>query len=356
MLRVPALIFLCLAAMNRISCEELDMDDGDFGEALVATSPINPMEEVNGPTDAVIGGSPVSPHKYQFIVSLQQKNRQGEAHFCSGVLISAIHVLTTAVCMDGLNTHDVMVGIGLHNRKTNDSEHFFEVKFNHMHKDFDRTKVVNDIALLTLATAFTNRTALKAAIIKLPPNVQEVYNVSAPYRMAGWGRTSNDVREALPLFLQGASAQLMPAATCTARLPDDEPLKASQICIDPGRTSMCQGDSGSPLFRQRSSGAYELVGLASYQVGRNCQKKNGVNVLTKAAYYLPWVKKALAASRLALHEKPMQLTSSISVSTCENAVTNGIFCRSCTDGVRWSKKCRPNDDPSAELTKTYGWV
>ncbi|OQV15034.1 putative Chymotrypsinogen B [Hypsibius exemplaris] len=359
-------VLVCLFTAHVLLCEEsaqtgddIELNNAtldDDEEVLVVRGPVEPSIPVGnavGPTHAVIGGAPVAPHKYRFVVSLRCKD---QFHLCSGVLISSIHVLTTFACVERLNTTDMIVGVGLHNRNTNNSDHFFKVKLNHVHKNYggELRSYDNDIALLTLATPITSRPAIKAGIIKLPRTINENYHndSTAPFRMVGWGVTRNDIPGYInetPLLLQGALAKVISAKECSSRI--GEKLAGSKFCIDSGRTAMCSGDSGGPLFRQRSSGEYEIVGLGSYVFGA-CQANNGANVFTKVSHFLPWIKKALAASRQALLER--QTTNSRI--NCTNATTNGTFCRSCSNGVRWSKKCRSNTNPTGNVTKLFGWV
>ncbi|OWA53759.1 putative Chymotrypsinogen B [Hypsibius exemplaris] len=359
-------VLVCLFTAHVLLCEESVQNGDDIElnnatldddeEVLVVRGPVEPSTPVGnavGPTHAVIGGAPVAPHKYRFVVSLQKNDN---FDYCGGVLISSIHVLTTSHCVKGLNTTDMIVGVGLHNRNTNNSDHFFKVKLNHVHKNYggERLSYVNDIALLTLATPITSRPAIKAGIIKLPRTIDENYHndSTSPFRIIGWGITKNvlpGIAIEAPLLLQGAVAKVISAKECSNRAA--ETLAGSKICIDSGRTAMCSGDSGGPLFRQRSSGEYEIVGLGSYVFGA-CQAKNGTNVFTKVSHFLPWIKKAMAASRQALVKR--QTTNSRI--NCTNSTTNGTFCRSCSNGVRWSKKCRSNTDPTGKVTKLFGWV
>ncbi|OQV15053.1 putative Chymotrypsinogen B2 [Hypsibius exemplaris] len=328
-------VFMCLFAAKALFCEDsiengedndLDSITEDNEKELVVRDSVDPTVpdgDAVGPAQALIGGFPVAPHKYRFMVSLQlQKNR---FHLCGGVLISSTHVLTTSVCVFGLNTFDIIVGVGLHNRKTNDSQHFFKVKSIQLHRLYNSTQgsFENDIALLTLAAPITSQPTIKAGIIALPRNINEDYHKpsAAAFRLVGWGATKNPrpgQEIVLPLLLQGALVRVLSAAQCSTRAK--ERMKASKICIDSGRTAVCMGDSGGPLFRQRASGEYELVGLGSYVVG-NCQAINGANVFTKVAYFLPWIEKAVAANR---QVNPPRVPPPPSVAFNECARTNGI--------------------------------
>ncbi|OQV15030.1 hypothetical protein BV898_10789 [Hypsibius exemplaris] len=159
--------------------------DGDFGDdevddgASAAVGPIDTgilVDGINADSGAqiqaaIVGGLPVPPHKYPFMVSLQYRTGiQKGNHFCGGSLISSIHIITAAHCIQSLNTTDIQAGIGLHRRRTNDTSHLFRIKSIHIHKEFNSSQhhIVNDIALLTLSISIANKTALKTGTITLP--------------------------------------------------------------------------------------------------------------------------------------------------------------------------------------------
>ncbi|OWA50948.1 putative Chymotrypsin-C [Hypsibius exemplaris] len=277
--------------------------DDDFGDytfdedPMMATGPIDPAIQPNAsvPTPsllspAVIGGNPVKPHKYPFMVGLQY--RKDNFHLCGGSLITPMHVLTAAHCVVHEENYRklsspanlIHVGVGMHNRLPNSRNHYFDVKRILVHHKYrgQSNGFLYDIALLTLSTSVRRRPSLKAGIIRLPAGPANDPPPQTAVRGIGWGLTKNITKNNpesdTPLLLMGADFRVLTNRDCTRRALGS-PIAASQICIDSSNRAMCSGDSGGPLFRQLPSGQYELVGLASYIMGQ-CQERGSANVFT----------------------------------------------------------------------------
>ncbi|OWA50946.1 hypothetical protein BV898_15447 [Hypsibius exemplaris] len=98
------------------------------------------------------------------------------------------------------------------------------------------------------------------------------------------------------------------------------------------------GDSGGPLFRQLPSRNYQLIGVASYVIG-DCMKEGSANFFTRVSHFVTWIKDALASNRGRDRQRPSQPPSSSSATGCRTTSENGMTCRVCNNGYRYSKEC-----------------
>ncbi|OWA53767.1 putative Chymotrypsin-C [Hypsibius exemplaris] len=341
---------------------EMDADDYTIDdEAAVANGPLEaailpgatvPPPNLD-PDEAVIGGMTVPRHKYPFMVSIQLQ--KDNFHFCGGSLISSIHVLTAAHCLanaEGKQTKQanaIQVGVGLHNRKTNDSSHYFGVKRIDIHRGYIGISNghLNDIAILTLDRSIAGAKKLKVGIIMLPAGPRDDPRPSTAVRAIGWGLTSNrlpGLKSEPAHVLQYAQFKVLNQLECGRRTGEaNKPVAASKMCIDSSNVAVCQGDSGGPLFRQLRNGKYQIDGVASYVIG-SCLGENSANVFTRVSHHVPWIKTTFQAAA------PPRSTPVV----CQNIKENGMTCTKCSNGYRWSKNCSTRW--SKTTRRSFGWV
>ncbi|WP_143082578.1 S1 family peptidase [Nonomuraea wenchangensis] len=189
------------------------------------------------PAQAVRGGGPVVNGKWGFVAKVSV----GEAHGCTGALVSPQWVITTTTCFaspgqpvkSGAPTVATTVTVG----RTDLSDtggRVLPVEWIHPHRD-------RDVVLVRLALRVLD--VAPVAISSTVPAAGDALQV------AGFGRTDE---EWAPSRLHGAPV--------TAGTVDTASF--GWTGADGGDVSACQGDSGAPVFRPDETRP-ELVGLSS---------------------------------------------------------------------------------------------
>ena len=246
---------------------------------------------LGSPTAAprVINGDPGVPSQFPYLVALLDSSRYAkdgafQAQFCGGTLTTATTVVTAAHCVvneeDGTVTSasDILIGIGPDLKSS--GLRIVPVAQVTPHPAYQRRSAINDVAVLTLATAVNDVPTLPP----LSPQEAPAYlTPGAALQVAGWGNVSTDGRQ-FPAAFRVGNLVLFPDSTCGGGAsyvlngikflgfgPSDADV-ASMLCaagITPGgqRIDSCQGDSGGPVV-EGSGPAARLIGIVSW--GESC--------------------------------------------------------------------------------------
>jgi secreted trypsin-like serine protease len=181
---------------------------------------------------------------YPFAAFVQQPNST-----CTGSLITALHVLTAAHCVNDAN--DVLVSafqftvtIGRASRLNPPPDNVFFVDAVARHPGWQRPGI-NDLAILTLSQAVPNYIAQPIPIVGANDTRFDSPGQSAI--AVGWGRTIGGVPTSSSPDLLEVGLTVISDAACEAehRFPLDD---ATILCAQVPAKTTCQGDSGGPLF------------------------------------------------------------------------------------------------------------
>lgn len=136
-------------------------------------------------TPRIVGGKDATEGQFPYQVSL--RTRFLKQHFCGGSIISSRFILTAAHCVEGIfsKPNFVVAVIGSIYRKKGG----VTVKLNKItsHEEWDRSELVNDIALLRTAEEILfSSTIQPIALTSTDPSE----NGETPLFLSGWGRNS----------------------------------------------------------------------------------------------------------------------------------------------------------------------
>lgn len=272
--------------------------------ALILTfraTPTQAVEITQPPEPQVIGGNPVEPGEWPWLVALLWTHVPDayNAQFCGGALIDdggALQetrwVLTAAHCLvhgpKVTPSEAIQVLAGQQDLRAATPGQRFDVARIIPHPFFRATGSVvkDDIALLELATPVTGIVSLRIAT----PADAARFAPGVVASVAGWGDTNElmDPFERKPLA-QEVDMPLVSNEQCNG--PYNGAITAREICtgqMPEGGVDACLGDSGGPLMVPDGAGGWLHAGVVSNGVG--CGWASFPGIYTRTAFYASWIK------------------------------------------------------------------
>ena len=245
-------LFLAMSCDNSGTLEVLD-GAGDLGS--MSTPIIN-------------GEAPDQPY-HGAVVSLHELTKGGKSvyvlPFCSGTLVSDTVVVTAAHCLDvskkaweyktmGADKLAVYVG---DDPQADIISHLYTVSETDIYTSYDPQNLLNDIAVLRLASPVTEGYA--ATVPHLPASLGfSAADIGATINFAGFGDDEFG-NHGIKLQVDGTLGGL----GCTVAGCPDAGDEATQISYNQYVSGPCFGDSGGPAFIDRNGTTY-LGGVTSY--------------------------------------------------------------------------------------------
>lgn len=232
----------------------------------------------------IINGSDATLGQWPSIVALVTRGQNAfDGQFCGGSFLGDRYVLTAAHCvyLRDPTTVDVVIGINDLNNEASEGVRV-PVRRIYVHKYYDDTVLLNDIAILELErVAVANKTTLAAADARVGTAV------GTTLKVAGWGTTSPSGRSTFPSVLQQVEVDLIDQAVChTAMGEGVSPRENStNFCAGRDNQDSCRGDSGGPII-VTSTG--EQLGIVSWG-GPVCALNNTYGVYTNVSYFADWI-------------------------------------------------------------------
>lgn len=250
-----------------------------LADMVTQAFPNLPSSSLAALTTRIIGGTPVAPGRFPYLVSLRDSQ---DRHFCGGSLIAPRVVLTAAHCLDQtdstLRNPKVYVGrFFLDKPESGYSTSRCQTSI--VHPGWSFTTGLNDIALCILPAAINQTTVTLARTLLQDANVG--------LTVMGWGSTAegsgnNQELLATTVYLTGDRA-------CNATFSGQ--IRApQQLCagLPLGGADACQGDSGGPLVVIGNSSRGDLQhGIVSW--GRGCGEAGVPGVYTRVSQYINWI-------------------------------------------------------------------
>ncbi|CEG39142.1 Trypsin [Plasmopara halstedii] len=229
----------------------------------------------------ILGGDVVPIGTKRYTAMIFDPN---EELICSGVLISSLHLVTTAWCA-GSDRNDktlTTVTLGAHYR--NDTgEHHNIVKVQY-HPEFSNETFSHDFALLTLdsASAITP--------IKLPKSDDSDITYGLVTKVVGWGETSFPDGE-LSDELRGVNVSVWTNDEC-ARIFQD--LEQSYVCAGgtPGKGA-CHNDYGSPIIKESALGESEDIVVGLHSISIKCGAAGEPSLYSRMSAGVDWIRKEI---------------------------------------------------------------
>ncbi|XP_043673841.1 uncharacterized protein LOC122631786 isoform X3 [Vespula pensylvanica] len=243
----------------------------------------------------VVHGSIAPKGTYPWQASIRVRGHSRSNHWCGAVVLSPLHVLTAAHCLEGYNKGTYFVRAGDYNTEEQEgTEKEANIEDYYIHEDFRKGhKMNNDIALVLLKG---RGIPLGKDImpICLPPENTE-YPAGLNCTISGFG--SIETGKTTPSRdLRYGWIPLLDQSICRAEyVYGHGKISDGMVCagyLDEG-VDTCDGDSGGPLACYHN-GAFTLYGITSW--GQHCGEANKPGVYVRVAHYRRWIDQKIMES------------------------------------------------------------
>ncbi|XP_065370519.1 trypsin alpha-4-like [Calliphora vicina] len=234
--------------------------------ALGAAVPEGMLSQLDG---RIVGGVATTIDDFPWQISLQRSG----SHSCGGSIYNSNIIVTAANCLKSVSASVLKVRAG--STYWNSGGVLVSVASFKIHEGYNSRTMLNDIAVIKLASSLTFSSNIKA--ISLASSTPA--NGAAAL---GWGTTSIS-ESSLPTQLRSVDVTIVSTTACaSSSYGYGSEIKSSMICAYTVGKDACKGDAGGPLV---SGGA--LVGVLSW--GYGCAFANYPGVYSDVAVLRSWV-------------------------------------------------------------------
>jgi len=210
-------------------------------------------------------------NSWPWIVAIFINNDQT---FCGGFLVSYQHVVTAAHCVDGATASTISVYAGIQELSSLSSGQSRVVSSLTVHPSYSASALTNDIAVLTLASAFDQTSTVGQCCLTSDASLPTVGEHGV---IAGWGEASTSSSTVSNNLLQGV-IEVQTFSLCSTGS-----TSSIQFCAGYDGTNACNGDSGSP-FMTSVNNSWTCTGLVS-----NSVKCGGNTIYTRVSAYRSFI-------------------------------------------------------------------
>ncbi|XP_011067081.1 PREDICTED: uncharacterized protein LOC105153749 isoform X4 [Acromyrmex echinatior] len=243
----------------------------------------------------VVHGSIAPKGTYPWQASIRVRGHSRSNHWCGAVIISPLHVLTAAHCLEGYNKGTYFVRAGDYNTDIHEgTEIEANIEDYYVHEEFRKGHRMNNDIALVLLKGLGIPLGKDIMPICLPAENAE-YPPGLNCTISGFGSIETG-KTTQSKNLRYGWVPLLDQSICRASYVYGEgAISDGMMCagyLDEG-IDTCDGDSGGPLACYHN-GAFNLYGITSW--GQHCGKANRPGVYVRIAYYRRWIDKKIRES------------------------------------------------------------
>ncbi|XP_012144579.1 uncharacterized protein LOC100879380 isoform X10 [Megachile rotundata] len=245
--------------------------------------------------ERVVRGSIAPKGSYPWQASIRVRGHSRSNHWCGAVILSPIHVLTAAHCLQGYNKGTYFVRAGDYNTEIDEgTEIEANIEDYYIHEDFRKGHRMNNDIALVLLKGLGIPLGRNIMPICLPPENAE-YPPGLNCTISGFGSIQTG-KSAHSKDLRYGWVPLLDQSVCRAEhIYGMGAISDGMVCagyLDEGIDS-CDGDSGGPLACYHN-GAFTLYGITSW--GQHCGEANKPGVYVRVSHYRPWIDRKIKES------------------------------------------------------------
>ncbi|XP_011309763.1 uncharacterized protein teq isoform X2 [Fopius arisanus] len=245
--------------------------------------------------ERVVRGSVAPKDSYPWQASIRVRGHSRSNHWCGAVIVSPLHVLTAAHCLEGYNKGTYFIRAGDYNTEIDEGT---EVEANiedyYIHEEFRKGQRMNNDIALVLLKGRGIPLGEHIMPICLPPRNAE-YSEGLNCTISGFGSIENG-KSGHSRDLRFGWVPLIDQNVCRADyVYGEKKITDGMVCagyLDEG-IDACDGDSGGPLACYRN-GAFNLYGITSW--GQHCGEMNKPGVYVRISHYRDWIDKKIQNS------------------------------------------------------------
>ncbi|KAG7212821.1 hypothetical protein KM043_002178 [Ampulex compressa] len=243
----------------------------------------------------VVQGSVAPKGSYPWQASIRIRGHSRSSHWCGAVILSPLHVLTAAHCLQGYNKGMYFVRAGDYNTEiTEGTEVEANIEDYYVHEEFRKGHRMNNDIALVLLKGRGIPLGRDIMPICLPPENAE-YPSGLNCTISGFGSIETG-KSTQSKDLRYGWIPLLDQSVCRAgHIYGEGAISDGMVCaghLDEG-VDTCDGDSGGPLACYHN-GAFTLYGITSW--GQHCGKANKPGVYVRVAYYRRWIDQKIRES------------------------------------------------------------
>ncbi|XP_046667977.1 uncharacterized protein LOC124359347 isoform X2 [Homalodisca vitripennis] len=239
-------------------------------------------------TPKVVQGKEITRGTIPWQASLRVRTSIKSIHWCGAVILSTLHVLTSAHCLQDYTKSAYFVRVGDFDTEVPEgSEQEHDIETIYIHEDYSKgLRLSNDLALILLKGRGLQFSSYVRAVC-LPPAVT-VYVAGTNCTISGWG-SNGKPGAGFSRRLKATNVPIISESECRASYVYGDALSNGMFCAGDlqGGSDSCQGDSGGPFVCPVNDRSV-LYGVTSW--GHGCGRPNKPGVYTKVALYVSWIR------------------------------------------------------------------
>ncbi|XP_053688108.1 collagenase-like [Sabethes cyaneus] len=237
----------------------------------------------------IIGGNLATSGQFPYAVGLITRINILLSGQCSGSLLSTRYILTSAACVNNIQSAVAVMGGLRINDATEPGTIRMTVTEFIVHSGYEEDAENFDVALVVLPQAISFSDNIQP--VRLPNRRQiEGTFVGQQGTFIGWGRFGEGTANSPDLRF--GRSQVITNLACIISLPTNTIL-GEHVCTSglddaAGQGSPCQGDSGAPLTVMGADGITTQIGVFSFHSILGCDSGRAA-VFTRMSSYLDWI-------------------------------------------------------------------